>query len=92
VNTSSRSPIRNTITSDATNPPTLTIPVADPRRAAGANVRATSNPIIDPGPPRPVATISTTSIQTGASPGQSSTTVQQAMIAPTMDSTSVERW
>src|SRR3954463_12870724 len=72
------------VSSEATNPPTLTMPLAVPSRDTGANVRARSKPIIDPGPPRPVVTTSVQSSHSGASPGQSRVTVQAVIIAGTV--------
>src|SRR5665647_2406200 len=84
-------PIRATVPSDATKPPTLTIPVALPRRVGGLKVRARSNPTIEPGPPTASTTTRTTSSHRGARPGQRSTTAQVAMIEPTIHRTRVDR-
>ncbi len=72
-------------------PPVLTMPEALPMRVGGLNVRARSKPIIEPGPPMAMSTTRTTSIHSGARPGQSSTTVQAAIAAATIHSTSVLR-
>ncbi len=75
----------------ARKPPWLMIPVAVASRGAGLEVRPTSKPITEAGPPTPVTSTSTTSTGSGASPGQTSTTVQTVTMAPTMPSTIVER-
>ena len=73
--------------SEATNPPMLTMPWAVPSVALGLNVRAKSNPTIDPGPPIEMTTTRTISSHSGARPGRASTTVHTrallAMIAST---------
>src|SRR5450756_68108 len=84
-------PIRATVPSDATKPPTLTIPVALPRRVGGLKVRARSNPTIEPGPPTASTTTRTTSSHRGARPGQTSTTAQTVMMEPTIHRISVDR-
>lgn len=56
------------------------------------NDRAKSNATIDPGPPTPTTTTSSSSKANGASPGQASTAVQTATIAPTIPRTRSERW
>ena len=66
VRASSISPISRMVSSDATKPPTLTMPVAVPNRLGGLKVRANSKPIIEPGPPRPRASTSSTSTGSGA--------------------------
>src|SRR5665648_1219616 len=83
--------MRATVLRDATKPPTLTIPLALPRRVGGLNVRARSNPTIEPGPPTARTTTRTTRIHIGARPGQRSTTAQVAMIALTIHRTRVDR-
>src|SRR5450756_3177889 len=84
-------PMRATVPRDATNPPTLTIPLALPRRVGGLKVRARSNPTIEPGPPTASTTTRTTRSHSGARPGHRSTTPQIAMIAPTIHRTRVDR-
>src|SRR3954447_6932950 len=79
------------VSNEATKPPTLTMPLACPSRDTGANVRATSKPIIDPGPPRPVVTTSVQSSHIGASPGHNRVTVQAVIIDATMPRTIDDR-
>src|SRR3954454_5348769 len=88
---SSTTPTSATAVSVARKPPVLTMPDALPMRVGGLNVRATSKPTIETGPPSARRTTSTTSIHGGAWPGQSSTTVQAVIAAPTMTSTRVLR-
>src|SRR5450756_2414068 len=88
---SSTMPMRATVLRDATKPPTLTIPLALPRRVGGLKVRARSNPTIEPGPPTASTTTRTTRSHSGARPGQSSTTAQIAMMEPTIHRIRVDR-
>ena len=67
------------------------IPLALASRSSGLEVRPTSKPIIEAGPPTPTTRASTTSSHTGAGPGQASTTVHTATMVETMVSTIVER-
>ena len=67
--------------SEAMKPPMLTMPDAVPSVARGLNVRAKSNPTIDPGPPTEMTTTRTTSSHSGARPGSASTTVQTSGVA-----------
>ena len=80
-----------TSTRVAEKPAWLMMPLALASRSAGLEVRPRSNPIIDAGPPIPMTTMSTTSSQSGAGPGQASTAVQTTTIDQTMVSTVVER-
>ena len=79
------------VSSEARNPPTLTMPVALPRRSGGLKVRAKSKPIIEPGPPRASPSTSRTSTHSGARPGQASTSVQTVTVTVRMPSTSHDR-
>src|SRR3954468_15729277 len=88
---SSTTPTRATAVRVAMKPPVLTMPEALPMRVGGLKVRATSKPIIEPGPPTAMSTTRTTSSHSGARPGQSSTTVHAAIAAATIQSTRVLR-
>ena len=75
----------------AMKPPTLMMPLVLAIRSGGLDVRPTSKPIIEAGPPQPQATTSTTSSHSGASPGHASTAVQASAIAAIVPSATVDR-
>ena len=74
----------------AMNPAWLMIPVAVPARDAGLEVRPTSKPIIDAGPPIPQTTTKSTRSANGAPPGHASTAVLVAAIPASTANTSVD--
>ena len=65
------------------NAPPLTTPIALPSRRGGFDVRAMSNVDIAPMTGAGTASTRTTSSQSGARPGQSSTTAQMAATTAT---------
>ncbi len=71
----------NIMTNDARNPPTFTIPFAEPRLRSGLKVRAKSKPISEPGPPIAMTTTSRMTLQTGGWPGHASTIAQAIPMA-----------
>ena len=62
-------PRASIVTSDATKPPMLTMPVAVPSRVGGLKLRAKSKPTIEPGPPTARTSTSTTSSSMRRGPG-----------------------
>ena len=60
---------------------------AVPRVARGLNVRAKSNPTIDPGPPTEITTTKTVSSHSGARAENARTTVQIAVLLTMIPST-----
>ena len=79
------------VSSEAVKPPTLTRPLARPVSCAGVKDRARSKPTIEAGPPLAVAKAITTTTQSGAAPGHSSTAVHGTTIARTTPTTIHER-
>ncbi len=72
-------------------PPWLMMPLALANRSGGLEVRPTSNPIIEAGPPTPTTSTSTTSSGVGAWPGHARTAVHVTTMAETMVRTIVDR-